>query len=253
MHVFLSGTLDTVIAECSKHDPVINSKVVHDNHTQLRTAAGVVLNWHPKQKKLAFQGKEELCRHLFERIETLEKSSPEGAEQAAVAQSEADGYSYKKIENPEEAYRSNNDSELVIGLVAPTGTDLTVITTILSDRLKSFGYDAKEIKISSDIISKLRPIPTSPYFDRTHTLMTEGNNLRRDSGDNSILAKAAAARINLMRAISEDQKTLLPMRRRAFIVSSLKHPDEVVALRKIYSNGFFLIGVHGGSEETRLA
>lgn len=38
------------------------------------------------------------------------------------------------------------------------------------------------------------------------------------------------------------------MPRRAFVISSLKHPAEVAALRKIYANGFFLIGVHGNKE-----
>lgn len=82
--------------------------------------------------------------------------------------------------------------------------------------------------------------------------MTEGNYLRKGTGDYAILAKLAAAKINEIRLKSKSanlpNKTPAPMPRRAFIISSLKHPTEVAALRKIYANGFFLIGVHGNKK-----
>lgn len=72
--------------------------------------------------------------------------------------------------------------------------------------------------------------------------MEEGNNLREKARDNSILALGVAAKINEIRP-KHDSKPL-PIKKRAFIINSIKHPDEVHRLRQIYSNGFFLIGVH---------
>lgn len=45
-----------------------------------------------------------------------------------------------------------NDSELIIGLVAAVGTNLDSIKMSIRDMLIAYGYDVKEIRISSDII-----------------------------------------------------------------------------------------------------
>jgi deoxycytidylate deaminase len=66
--------------------------------------------------------------------------------------------------------------------------------------------------------------------------MEAGDRYRKDTGLNSILAYGAAKLI----ADSRDEKKP----KRAYIINSLKHPDEVEALRKIYGQGFYLFGVH---------
>jgi deoxycytidylate deaminase len=146
------------------------------------------------------------------------------------------------------SYTPDKDSELVIALVAAVGTDLSVVTSVLTERLKTFRYTATEIKISNQIIAELCTIPESPHFERTSSLMSEGNDLRKKTSDFSVLAKLAAAKINEIRQEGKPKGELPPMPRRAFIISSLKHPAEVAALRKIYANGFFLIGVHANKE-----
>ncbi|KAA1176661.1 cytidine deaminase, partial [Photorhabdus heterorhabditis] len=135
------------------------------------------------------------------------------------------------------------DSEVVIGLVGAVGTDLEIIKDSITQKLNAFRYDVQEIRISSEIISVLRDIPsTKDNYERISCLMSEGNYLRESSQDNSILALAATAEINKRR----EKKNSLPKPsiRRAYIINSLKHPDEVNALREIYGNGFFLIGVY---------
>jgi deoxycytidylate deaminase len=66
--------------------------------------------------------------------------------------------------------------------------------------------------------------------------MTEGDKLRQSTGDNGILAYGATKKIKDLRK-SPNEKT-------AFIINSLKHPDEVEVLRKIYGQGFYLVGIH---------
>jgi len=143
-----------------------------------------------------------------------------------------------------------NDSELVIGLVGAVGTELQKVFEILSERLKKFDYKTQQIRISSEIIPSLVDIEVSREesceFDRIDKLMTAGNKAREISGDNSVLALGAAAKI------SEGRSEENPLRKRtAYIINSLKRPEEVTRLRDIYSEGFFLIGVYS-SESRRI-
>ena len=135
------------------------------------------------------------------------------------------------------------DAELVIGLVGAVGTELSKVIEVLSDRLATFRYQTKQIHISSDIIPLLVDLEKNPEeldeCDRINSLMTAGNKARQTSNDNSVLALGASAKI------SEDRPEDPPFRKRyAYIVNSLKHPEEVTKLRDIYSEGFFLVGVH---------
>ncbi|MGF1868393.1 anti-phage dCTP deaminase [Photobacterium indicum] len=147
---------------------------------------------------------------------------------------------------------SYSDSEVVIGLVGAVGTELTAIKQIIKDRLEMFNYTSEEVRISQDIISLFEEIPDDlSHFDKANALMTAGNTIREKSSDNSILALAAATQINLIREQKSQSGDPEPLKRHAFIVSSLKHPDEVQKLRTIYSNGFFLIGIHSNEKRRK--
>jgi deoxycytidylate deaminase len=77
-----------------------------------------------------------------------------------------------------------------------------------------------------------------------------GNRARQSSGDNSILALGVCSEI--FRQRKRDQRgSVEPNPRVAYVVSSLKHPDEVKRLRRVYANGFYLIGVHSGKSMRR--
>lgn len=141
-------------------------------------------------------------------------------------------------------------SELVIGLVGAVGTELSKVIDVLTARLKSFGYQSRQIHISKDIIPLLVELDKDPEklneCDRINFLMTAGNEAREKSNDNSVLALGAAAKI------SEGRPDDNPFRERhAYIINSLKHPEEVTRLRDIYSEGFFLVGVYS-SESRRI-
>lgn len=136
-----------------------------------------------------------------------------------------------------------NDSELVIGLVGAVGTNLDIIKNHVKDVLHAFNYDYEEIRISSDIISTIRTTSdTKDNYNKISNLMTEGNKIREISKNNAILSLAVAAKISAGR--KKYDQLPIPSPRKAYIIHSLKHPDEVNTLRQIYSNGFFLIGVY---------
>ncbi|HDR1607214.1 TPA: cytidine deaminase, partial [Pasteurella multocida] len=108
----------------------------------------------------------------------------------------------------------------------------------LKSRLEIFEYDTEIIKISSI----LPPFSDSKKgeYQRVRYYMIQGDKFREKSGNNSILAAGAISLIKKYR--KEEHK------KRAYIIDSLKHPEEVELLRKVYGNGFYLFGIHADKE-----
>jgi deoxycytidylate deaminase len=135
-------------------------------------------------------------------------------------------------------------SELVIGLVGAVGANLKNIVEDLTECLEEFDYEAQEIHVS-ELIVNFTTIPDydkKNYFERTNALMTAGDNARKNTSNNAIMALATVDQIRGYRLKQKEGN--LPVTRHAFIVNSLKHPSEVAALRQIYGAGFILIGVY---------
>ncbi len=115
---------------------------------------------------------------------------------------------------------------------------------MLEGRLREYGYRSETIKISEVIIPALAGpdrVPTQGGYERADGLINLGNKIRQESRINAVLAIAAAAEIGRRRPEGSVQKM-------AYIISSLKHPDEVAELRKIYGRGFYLFAVHTDRE-----
>ncbi len=144
------------------------------------------------------------------------------------------------------------DSELVLGLVGPTGVDLDGFEQLAASVLKQFGYQTRTWSLSQ-IASKRTEIGDAPAtaseFERISFLQKAGTQLRHDAGTGNFLALAAMAEISQQRPLERERQQ--PLRKTAHILRSLKHPDEVEALRRVYGVGFFLIGLHA-PHSTRL-
>ncbi|MFD3231877.1 anti-phage dCTP deaminase [Rahnella aceris] len=154
-----------------------------------------------------------------------------------------------EVKRAELIKEEDNNSEVVIGLVGAIGTNLDQLKVTIMEMLAAYSYDVMEIRISSQIISKLKKIEdTTENFIRINNLMTAGNELRAESKNNAVLSLAASALISSHRE-KEDSGLPKPKERKAYIIHSLKHPDEVNLLREVYTNGFYLIGVY--SDEDR--
>lgn len=131
------------------------------------------------------------------------------------------------------------DSDLVIGLVGMVGTEWDLITTVLKDRLRSAGYNPIDVRVSTDVITKISPVDTAGVDEATRItlFMDAGDKVRKDAIDDGVLADGIASIIATKRESSGQAV------RNAFIVNSLKHPQEVMRLRRIYAGGFYLLGV----------
>lgn len=151
------------------------------------------------------------------------------------------------------------DPELVIGLVCSVGTETGLVIDLLRERLGRAGYRVEVVKVSSDVIPQLVGIadPGTDQYKRYSDLMKAGNDCRAlDPSDDSILAHGIATCISVLRrqhmpqdndtaeSAEKNQTREMPRPRTAYIIDSLKRPEEVAKLRVIYSSGFLLLGIH---------
>lgn len=130
-----------------------------------------------------------------------------------------------------------NEGELIIGVISAVGTESKLVIDPLKDRLKAFGYTIEEIKVSSILPTFIG----KNEYERIKHYMGAGDLLRETSKNNAILAAGVAKEIALKRELAEGSK-------KAYIVNSLKHPSEVEFLRKVYTDGFYLVGIHAEKE-----
>ena len=142
---------------------------------------------------------------------------------------------------------SYGDAELIIGLVGAVGTNLSNVVNILTDRLTLHNYTPKEIHVSKEIIqNRIYPkkeLTITDEYDRINRMMDLGDQARKDSGDDSFVALGIADFIQSDRK-EPGKEAETPKGRQAYIIRSLKHPDEVQRLRQIYPLGFYLLGVY---------
>lgn len=149
---------------------------------------------------------------------------------------------------PSEHPESNcGDSEVVIAFVGAVGVNLEHAETSTRTKLEAMGYTVERIRVTTDVLPKLDPAAKQPFpnqFDRIWKMMDIGTDARRKHG-NDIIARGIAAEIARRRSSAQTQGKM------AFLVHTLKHPDEVRRLREIYPRGFYLIGVHSPPESRR--
>ncbi|HKH65370.1 MAG TPA: deaminase [Solirubrobacterales bacterium] len=131
------------------------------------------------------------------------------------------------------------------------GTDLDMVSTDIELALDTYGYSAKEIRLSS-LLAELNwdeQLPSEPLDQHIWTHMDAGNRLRFcwERGDAMALlalTEIAAVREELGSETYEGDARTKSLDRFAFILRSLKHPEEVELLRSIYGSRFILIAAY---------
>lgn len=146
----------------------------------------------------------------------------------------------------------NQEVELVFALAGPVGTDFDFVSDVLADALKRVSYTFEVLKLSRylkdyELRDGLYPIDLSSNFEdeRIRQHQRAGNALREALDDNAALAIRAIGAISETHvAMQQDGPPVYTApRRHAYILDSLKRPEEVHQLRQVYGPGFFLIGV----------
>ncbi len=152
-------------------------------------------------------------------------------------------------------------NELVFAVVGPVGSGTSEIAEALEAELTRLQYDSSVLK-AREVITKAAPgigktIPDSPGLALSTALQDAGDEIRRQSKDNAVVAVGLVDMIRAKRA--ERQRTsAVPGvavepdgKRRAYILNSLGHPHEVALLRRVYQDAFCLIGVFCHEDERK--
>lgn len=152
--------------------------------------------------------------------------------------------------------------ELVFGIVGPVGVDRELVCSALQTELIEYGYTVHRIRVSKliTLIPRYSNIEAgcTDEFNRIEKYMSAGTSVREDSGLGDALAILAMSEISSIRT-QENLKNGIPEGRpefahligrpaTAYILDSLKHPDEVQSLRATYGRGFMLISAYAARE-----
>lgn len=169
----------------------------------------------------------------------------------------------KDVLSLKETLSQRQSKELVVALAGPLGCGIKQVKRLLTDELKSAGYEVVDIRLSDlmrlavnehkKLLSLKEYLPSegTDNFDRISKLQCLGNELRNYSS-NDVVAQLAVQEIALWRKNHPEQTEadkIAVMHNTAFIIDQLKHPDEAKLLKLIYGKIFYQLGILSTEEE----
>jgi cytidine deaminase len=151
------------------------------------------------------------------------------------------------------------DSEIVIALVCPLGTNADMVLDELTTELNEYGFTTSIHRLS-DYLIELSDAPDFnqlPFDERLYAAMSAGDALREQWGTGDALALCAISDIFATRednaeyeiqSGSGDERLPGNLNRHAYILRSLKTQDEVDTLRAVYGSRLVLIAAYAPDE-----
>ncbi len=137
--------------------------------------------------------------------------------------------------------------ELFFGLVAPVGVDLTASISCLEERLQSFGYVTKRVKVTSifsELNSKLPMsifLSESPLQKRYNTYINYGDAARTHFDEDAFFATTSIARI-IKERLELNKNGITE--KVAYIIYQFKRREEIELMRLTYGGLFFQLSVY---------
>jgi deoxycytidylate deaminase len=130
--------------------------------------------------------------------------------------------------------------DIVVGIVAPIGTDLDRFCSVLKLAFDRLGYSPEVVTLSG-LLNEVKDdfsldLSHNDEIERCNKFMSAGNRFRECLNRGDALSMLAVGAIREIRHKSTHQK-------HAFILRTLKHPSEVESLRKIYGPAFVLFSL----------
>jgi deoxycytidylate deaminase len=148
---------------------------------------------------------------------------------------------------------------LVFGLVGAVGSDLQAVTRALTAELERVRYKVEEIHVSA-LLHQLDPYAHlgngsfESEFERIREHMKAGTELRNRTEAGEVMALLAICEIRQRRMARQSQLSHAdaarrPLERTAFVIRSLKHPDEIQTLRCVYGRAFSVISTYSPRQD----
>ncbi|RYD86017.1 MAG: hypothetical protein EOP84_00385 [Verrucomicrobiaceae bacterium] len=155
--------------------------------------------------------------------------------------------------------RERASRELVFGVVGHVGSGTSTIAKSLEGVLNSLEFDGTKVKAvtiqARTVItdwatrrSENLPSDNDPKMENVQRYQDLGD-LMRSGGDHAAVARGAIVKVREQRAAMQnvelrtDEPVVPDGNPRAYILDSIRHPAEVQLLRRVYGDGFVLIGV----------
>ncbi|MES2353180.1 MAG: anti-phage dCTP deaminase [Pseudomonadota bacterium] len=161
-----------------------------------------------------------------------------------------------------EKFSERRSKELVIAFAGPIGCGIASVINLTEEQLRQSGYtDVVRIKLSDFLEQALKEgrinaqseESASTKFNRYRRLQLAGMDLRHQTVNAAILAEYAIQKIVTDRTRRSEQVAVVddaiegvkPMApgRIAYLIDQIKRPEEVILLRAVYRNLFYLVGV----------
>jgi len=140
------------------------------------------------------------------------------------------------------------DPELFFAIVAPVGADVETVCERLERVLARFNYNLHSVRV----IEELKGVEgylqdESEFFDKKlEGRMDAGDRFRKETDRDEALALLALE--NIRRFRKKKGSVSDRVARQAYLFRSLKRPEEVNALRRIYGSNLIVVGVHAGRD-----
>jgi deoxycytidylate deaminase len=136
--------------------------------------------------------------------------------------------------------------ELFFAIVAPVGADVDTVCGELERVLSRFGYALHTVRVIEELkgIEGYLEEESEFYEKKLEHRMDQGDRFRSETGRDDALALLALQNIRHFREKNNTE-------RQAYLFRSLKRPEEVNALRRIYGSNLVVLGVHSG-RDTRI-
>ena len=150
-----------------------------------------------------------------------------------------------------------DQTELFIALVSAVGTDIRVVGEELEAELRAYEFEPRLLRLSEYLAEMagemgIEDFRGLPFDEKIWSAMSAGDKLRETWGRGDALALWAISDIVASRAQLADQAIEGPggervpanLDRHAFILRSLKTPDELDTLRAVYGERLFVIAAY---------
>jgi deoxycytidylate deaminase len=137
-------------------------------------------------------------------------------------------------------YPTIDPHELVLGMVYGAGAEAEPFQRTLEEALRRFGYELRTIRLSDYLPVLVKDndfARDSP--DEMRRLQDMGDKLRQITKRNDIAAQLGVYLMTMNRARESTAE-----RRVAWLLRSLKRPEDIDALRRLYGARFVLFGLH---------